>query len=1665
MFSARLGVVAALTIAMSGAVVGGSQAHAVGFTQPNVVNAVPAPNTPDVNDGVVYGIAQVGNEMFLGGSFTSVSPHATPGTTYSLPYSFGFDATTGAIDTTGFLPTINGEVDSVIPGPAANEVYVAGSFSTVDGKTMHVALLNTTNGALVSTWKPSSMNGAVNRIVLANGRLYVGGNFTTVGGVSHGGLAALDPNTGVVSNYVSLNFTGHHNYGTQCNPSTSNCASGPVGLRALDVDPTGQYLIALGNFTAVGPAGGTSLPRDQIAKIDLGASAATVDTTWATDAYTAQCFSGAFDTYVRDVQFSPDGSYFVVVATGGSGTNSDGTNSSCDTASRYETTATGSDVRPTWIDYTGQDTLWSIAITGEVVYVGGHERWLNNSHGYDSPGPGAVPRPGIAALNPTSGLPISWNPGRNPRGAGAYALLATTTGLWVGSDTNYIGDDKYLHKKIAFFPLAGGETLPATPTPSLPGRVYQAGAYGSSANSNVLYRLDTGGPTIGAIDGGPDWQGDTSDPSPYRNTGSNTASYSPITNVDSTVPSSTPSAIFNTERWDPGSAGDGGEMHWAFAVPAGDVVDVRLYFANRYSGTSQVGQRVFNVAVDGQSFLNNFDIVAAAGDQTGTMRADTVTSDGEVTIDFGHVTENPLINGIEIVKDSGPTDFSTPVPIYRVNAGGEKIAATDGAAADWLADNASTVGTGTSLQSGTGNAAGWCEPWLSCGNGDGGSTGTLSASVPASVPPNIFGSEEWDPSSDDSNGPVYSFPVAPGTPVSLKLFFANNCDCTANPGQRIFTVYVDGQAVPALTSYDIVADVGNLTGVMKTVNLSVPSSGEVTVSFAHAGADNPLINGLELDQTGPTPASPATNVDRLSYNHFDGSTVGAQQTLSTGVPWGSIRGAFEVNGEVIYGKADGNLYERSFNGSTVGAEVELDPYDDPNWDNVQTGSGQTYQGQRSNMSAEMPSVTSMFFTNDRLYYTMVGSSAMHWRWFEPDDGIIGSDEFTTTDSNDWSNVAGAFLSGSTLYYADKTTGDLESIAWNGTQSTGSPTVADSSQNWASRGMFLLSDATNPNQPPVANFTATCSTTSTACTFDSSNSYDPDGSISDYAWTFGSSPVEHHPDASLFSHDFGTPGKYSVTLTVTDNDGATDSKTEQVTVGETTPVPTFKGVTTACGPGSGACGSSPLTNVAVPPSTAAGDALLMFVTWPTSTTVTASVPSGWHLLGTDVSSPLESDVYYRAATAGDVGAIIPVTFSAKTHNSVTLADYAGADPNTIEAFAKTADSNTATHTTPTAAVSIDGSLPVSYWADKSSTTTGWTAPASVTARDQTVDTGTAYVTSLLADAGSTVLSGNYGAKAATVSGGPSGKGVDWTIILAPAGSSNTPPVAAFTSSCTNLSCSFNGSASADPDGTVASYAWAFGDGNSQAASASPTASNTYAAAGTYQVTLTVTDNDGATNSITQPVSPSLPAKNIGFVGSSTYDANGTSGTVTIPAATQAGDALLLFESHASTSLTASAPAGWTLVGSTSTGNLRSAVFEKTATAADASSPVTVTFSGTVKAEVMVADYTNTAGSPIETAVSSTAASTATHTTPAVSGLTAGTWVVSFWTDKSTTTSSWTPPAGVTQRAVVYGTSGGAISALLADSGAGVSGSYPGQTATTNVTSGSAAQWTIALTPAS
>ena len=131
-----------------------------GTLQSNLVGAVPGTNTPNIANGTVYAITQVGTKIIVGGSFTSVMAPGSKTNPVTRSYLFAFDATTGTIDT-AFVPALDaGPVEGLTPGVNPNTVYVAGKFNTVNGvASKSVVLLDTLTGQIVPGWAPSIVNG------------------------------------------------------------------------------------------------------------------------------------------------------------------------------------------------------------------------------------------------------------------------------------------------------------------------------------------------------------------------------------------------------------------------------------------------------------------------------------------------------------------------------------------------------------------------------------------------------------------------------------------------------------------------------------------------------------------------------------------------------------------------------------------------------------------------------------------------------------------------------------------------------------------------------------------------------------------------------------------------------------------------------------------------------------------------------------------------------------------------------------------------------------------------------------------------------------------------------------------------------------------------------------------------------------------------------------------------------------------------------------------------------------------------------------------------------------------------------------------------------------------------------------------------------------------
>lgn len=452
--------------------------EAVG-TGGEVVSERPAPGTPHVLDGRVYSIARVGDTVLLGGRFSAATDPAG-GTVRPRRNLLAFDARTGAVSTT-FVPGPTGTVRTLLPAGDGTSVYVGGDFTAIGGEArQRLARLRVEDGSVVGSFDPGEVTGRVRDLELADGHLWVGGAFTHVGGRPRAALATLDPVTGDLQPAMSSTLAGHHR-------------GGATQVLAMDLAPDGSQLVAVGNFSTL-----DGLPAHQLLTLDLTGPTA-VPGSWSTDFYRTPC-SAAYDSYLRDVDFSPDGGYLVVATAGGRG----GPRDACDTVARFEGRAAGV-VQPTWVAHSGGDSTTAVEVGDAAVYVGGHGRWWNNPEATNQAGPGAVARQGIAALDPANGLPLAWDPGRST-GAGVFDLRLDADGLWVGSDTDLIGG--LVRGRIARMPLAGRPTGTAG-APELPGTVYRGGPLGPAVQAplvRTVLDVDGGaGPTHSVDTGAVDW--------------------------------------------------------------------------------------------------------------------------------------------------------------------------------------------------------------------------------------------------------------------------------------------------------------------------------------------------------------------------------------------------------------------------------------------------------------------------------------------------------------------------------------------------------------------------------------------------------------------------------------------------------------------------------------------------------------------------------------------------------------------------------------------------------------------------------------------------------------------------------------------------------------------------------------------------------------------------------------------------------------------------------------------------------------------------------------------------------------------------------------------------------------------------------------------------------
>jgi large repetitive protein len=1316
-------------------------------TTPLTVSSDALP-TVQIN-GVVWSQVIIGNTVYAGGNFSSAQPagNAAGVGTVARTNVLAYNLTTGALITT-FNPVLNGEVKSVAASPDGTRLYIGGSFTTVGGVTRNrIAALDPTTGALITAFNANS-NGLVNAVTATNSVVYLGGNFATIGGAARGKLAAVSAATGAV-------LAGFTPVAAGGNPWS------------MVLSPDGGKLVVGGAFTTVN---GSSDPGYGLAWFDT-----------ATGAMLALPVNhlirnGAPDAAITSV--SSDGTSFY--ATGyvyGSTGNLEGT--------VRADWATGN---IQWIEDCHGDT-YSGAPQGDAFYVAGHPHYCGNIGGFPQTSPTWTFHRGIAFSkaitqtitadpygyynyegNPAPSL-LHWYPDFN-----TGTFTGQTQGPWsVASNSNYVvyGGEfttVNLKRQQGLVRFAVKTIAPNTDAPRLSGAGFVPSLVSLVAGSVRVSWLANY-----------DRDNELLTYNIYRDNNQTTPVYTTTAKSSSW---NQPSLGFVDTGLTPGQT-------YAYRIKVTDPM-----------GNTIAGDKV-NVTVSTDASLSPY--------------ASTVLQDGAQN--FWRLGESA--GATKVYNWAG---FSDAIP-----SGGVTFGTTGAIGSD--ANKSATFD---------------------------GNTGLIATQslVPG---PQTFSIETWFKTTSTAGGKIVGFGNS-NTGTSSNYDRHVYMDTS---GRVLFGVYPgEGRIVQSSPGYNdgnwhqVVATLSSAGQTLFVDGIKVGSRSDTTSAQAYSGywriggdtswsganyfagsIDDTAIYPTALTQvqvnqhfvasgrTSVLPSAPADSYGNRIFNdapdfywrlgESSGSTAAdASISLNPGTYQGGVtKGQSGALGGVANTAA---LFDGS-SGIVVSNRQVSNPttYSEEIWFNTTTNSGGKLIG-FGNASSGLSG------NYDRHIYMDDAGHLVFGVWTGFTNTITTS---ATYNDGNWHQVVSTQGADGMKLYVDGslagTNPQASSQAYDGYWRIGGDNTWGSSSAYFSGKLdeaavysqvlsaatvqqhFALGGGTVVNAPPTASFAPTV--TNLGLAVDASASADSDGTIVSYAWNFGDSTTG---SGKTTTHTFAAAGNYTVTLTVTDNLGASTSSS--TTVSATLPpnvLPTASFTTSA-------------TNLVASFNAAASgdtDGTIVSYAWNFGDLTTGSgVTTNHTYLSGGTFSVVLTVTDNRGGTATST---VPVTVAAAPPPNVPpTASFSSTTTNLAVAFNAGASADS------------DGTIAFYAWNFGDGTTGGGMTPT------HTYTTAGTFNVSLTV----TDDKGATGVSTGTVS-----------TTLPP----NVPPVASFTSSSSGLTASFNGSGSSDPDGTITSYSWNFGD---TATGSGASISHTYAVGGTYTVTLTVTDNRGGSTTTTSTVTVTAPS---------------------------------------------------------------------------------------------------------------------------------------------------------------------------------------------------------------
>jgi hypothetical protein len=380
-------------------------------------------------DGMVRSIVVSGSVVYLAGDFSWIGGYGVNNRNRIA----AIDVSTGSA--TSWNPNCNNSVYAI--NVSGGTVYLGGNFTQVGGQVRnYLAAVNASDAALTS-WNPNADN-TVQTMILNGSIIYAGGSFTTIAGQVRNKIAAINTASSTVTSW---------------NPN----ANGAV--RSIVVN--GSTIFAAGDFTSIGLQ-----TRGYIAGLDASTGSATSWISNALDDIYALAINGT-QLFVGGIFRSIGGQYRNNLA-------------AIDAVNGYATS---------WNPQTN-GRVWEVTANGSTIYLGGEFTTVNGTT-----------RNYIASVDASTGTLSSWNPNANNY---VYAITLDGSTAYIGGDFSNIGGQA--RNKIAAIDASTGNASGWNPNANgwvtaitiNASTVYIGGAFSNIAGTarNYLAAIDA---TTGAL--------------------------------------------------------------------------------------------------------------------------------------------------------------------------------------------------------------------------------------------------------------------------------------------------------------------------------------------------------------------------------------------------------------------------------------------------------------------------------------------------------------------------------------------------------------------------------------------------------------------------------------------------------------------------------------------------------------------------------------------------------------------------------------------------------------------------------------------------------------------------------------------------------------------------------------------------------------------------------------------------------------------------------------------------------------------------------------------------------------------------------------------------------------------------------------------------------------